>query len=55
MMTGTAPPSTDHAAPATSLARSEQRKTITSAISCGSAKRPSGTLAAAAASASSRS
>ena len=35
MMPGTVPPSTDHAAPATVDARSEQRKTITVAISSG--------------------
>ena len=46
MITGTAPPSTDHAAPVTLLARAEHRKTITSAISPGSAKRPSGIFSA---------
>ena len=54
MKLGTVPPSADHAAPATVLARAEQRKTITAAISSGSAKRPSGTFACCAASASSR-
>ena len=53
-MMATVPPSADHAAPVTVLARSLHRKTITSAISSGSARRPSGTLAAWASSASSR-
>ena len=40
-MIATAPPSTDHAAPVTMLARAlEHRNTTTSAISSGSAKRP---------------
>ena len=36
MMIGTVPPSTDQAAPVTYAARSDRRKTITSAISPGS-------------------
>jgi hypothetical protein len=48
------PPSTDHAAPVTVEARSEQRKTITLAISSSVAKRPSGTLPCWTSSASSR-
>ena len=54
MKLGTVPPSTDHEAPATALACAEQRNTITAAISSGSAKRPSGTFACCASSASSR-
>jgi len=46
MITGTEPPSTDQAAPATFEACSEQRKTITAAISCADPSRPSGTLEA---------
>ena len=42
MITGTAPPSTDHAAPATFEAASEQRNAITAAISSSVPKRPSG-------------
>ena len=41
-MIGTVPPSALHAAPVTYEARSEQRKTITAAISSGRASRPSG-------------
>ena len=37
MKLGTVPPSADHDAPATVLARAEHRKTITAAISSGSA------------------
>src|SRR4051794_11823592 len=51
---GTVPPSTDHDAPATFEACSEQRKTITDAISSGSPRRPTGTFAPAASSSSSR-
>ena len=40
MMIGTVPPSALHAAPVTYDARSEQRKTITAAISSGRARRP---------------
>ena len=54
MITWTVPPSTLQAAPATYEARCEQRKTIASAISSTSARRPIGRLAPAAASASSR-
>src|SRR4051795_1192266 len=54
MITCTVPPSTLQAAPATYDARSEQRKTIASAISSTSARRPIGRPAPAAASASSR-
>ena len=39
-MIGTVPPSALHAAPVTYDARSEQRKTITAAISSGRASRP---------------
>ena len=42
MMTGTAPPSTDQAAPATSEACSEHRNTITAAISSGRGEAPDG-------------
>jgi len=48
----TVPPSADQAAPVTVDAASEQRKATTAAISRGSAKRPSGTRAACASSAS---
>jgi hypothetical protein len=41
-MIGTVPPSALQAAPVTYDVRSEQRKTITAAISSGSASRPSG-------------
>src|SRR3954454_19990668 len=51
---GTAPPSTDHDAPVTFDACSEQRKTITAAISSGSPRRPIGTFDPAVASSSSR-
>ena len=51
---GTVPPSADQAAPVTLLARALHRKTTTSAISRGSARRPSGIFPACAASASSR-
>src|SRR3954467_11797875 len=54
MKNGTVPPSTDHDEPATFDACSEQRKTITAAISSGSPRRPIGTFAPAAASSSSR-
>ena len=54
MMTGTAPPSTDHAAPATSEACSEHRNTITEAISSGPARRRIGSPLAAASSTSLR-
>ena len=54
MITGTEPPSTDHAAPATFEARSEHRKTIAAAISSGSASRRIGRFEPAASSASSR-
>ncbi len=40
MITGTVPPSTDHAAPATLDAASEHRNTITAAISPGLGRRP---------------
>jgi hypothetical protein len=53
-MIATVPPSADHAAPVTVLARALHRKATTSAISPGSARRPSGTLLACASSASSR-
>jgi hypothetical protein len=46
MITGTAPPSTDHAAPTTFDAASEHRNVITFAISCSVASRPSGSLEA---------
>ncbi len=55
MMMGTVPPSALHAAPVTYDARSEQRKTITAAISSGRASRPSGRPAPTFASTSSRS
>jgi hypothetical protein len=42
MITGTAPPSTDHAAPATFEAGSEHRNTTTAAISSSVANRPIG-------------
>ena len=45
-MIGTVPPSTLQAAPVTYDARSEQRNTITAAISSGSARRPRGRPAA---------
>ena len=51
-MIATAPPSTDHAAPVTMLARALERNTMTSAISAGSARRPSGIFDACASSAS---
>ena len=54
-MMGTVPPSALHAAPVTYEARSEQRKTITDAISSGRASRPSGRPAPTFASTSSRS
>ena len=50
----TTPPSTDHAAPATLEARSEQRNAITAAISSASPKRPSAERWDCAATASSR-
>jgi hypothetical protein len=53
-MVPTVPPSTDHAAPATFEARSEQRNVITAAISPASAKRPSGARLPCASMASSR-
>ncbi len=54
-MIGTVPPSTDQAAPVTYEARGDRRNTITSAISPGSARRPSGLPAATFARTSSRS
>src|SRR3954447_26529472 len=54
MKNGTVPPSTDHDEPATFDACSEQRKTITAAISSGSPRRPIGTFEPAASSSSSR-
>src|SRR2546421_6410351 len=42
MITGTVPPSTDHAAPATLDAASEHRNAITAAISSAPPNRPSG-------------
>src|SRR5438132_832484 len=54
MITGTEPPSTDHATPATFEACSEQRKTMTAAISCAEPRRPNGTPEAVRASTSSR-
>ena len=54
MMTGTEPPSTDQAAPATFEAGSEQRNTITAATSAERPKRPVGMRARAAWSTSSR-
>src|SRR3954451_12501762 len=54
MMTGTEPPSTLQAAPATEDARSEHRKTMASAISSISASRPIGRPAPTASTASSR-
>ena len=55
MMIGTVPPSALHAAPVTYDARSEQRNTMTEAISSGRASRPSGRPAPTFASTSSRS
>src|SRR5437588_6554137 len=54
MITGTVPPSTDQAAPATFDAASEQRNAITAAISSSDPKRPSGVRAAVDSSTSSR-
>ena len=54
MITGTVPPSTDQAAPATFEAASEQRNTITDAISCSVPSRPTGVRAAVEESTSSR-
>ena len=53
MITGTTPPSTDHAAPVTYEAASEHRNAITAAISCSVPRRPTGTPPAVASSASS--
>ena len=55
MITGTVPPSTPQATPATNEARSEQRKVIAEAISSTSARRPIGRDSPTAASAASRS
>ena len=52
MITGTAPPSTDQAAPATFDAGSEHRNTITAAISSSVPSRPIGTRDAVASSTS---